>query len=576
MQESRADHALKRLFSQRWALIVAVLAFACVVTASWIVRLALAPARHASEFVSLDAHGIPGVELKVIHPTRLGEDQIGRDAEIITVTARASDGEPVAPFDLVLLLPDEAVAFTDRDGGHVPGRLRITPGFPDAIPHDLFVAHGNTSNRSGFLGSDHVDISAILHVGGTTKPVPELGFRIRLESRWERATRLFVTAVSSVAMPYLLLGVISGLGLWTWQQYRAASRRRAERSLAVLHARLREEIKLERWPTARQTIECIQLERPQYRDVERLDTLVSSAETAAWRRQQLYETGVLAYTSGDWPRAIQAFAAIETESPYYRDVRFLTRTATLYTDLCSRDRSLRVRAAGELGMIADLVDMLPLLLALGDHASEVADAAEASFNRIGLQAFDALLGGLGHEMPSIRERAYRIVKGQGQAARGELQTGLHSPDPRTTEPVAQLLAEIGAFEDLANALIWIAPEHHEGIVSALAGAGAVAANALLATLIAAPPERQQAVINAVCTLKSHAQIDRRIEALLHSTKEPSSRALLRRVLDAPASGFGATDSTPALLDTEPVAPQAQDRGRKPRPWRSRLLDRRRS
>jgi len=225
-------------------------------------------------------------------------------------------------------------------------------------------------------------------------------------------------------------------------------------------------------------------------------------------------------------------------------------------------------------MIADLVDMSPLLQALGDHAHDVVEAAEASFERIGLGAIDALLEGLGHERPGVRECCFRLIKGLGQSARDELLSALHSPNSRLASSVASLLATLGALEELADALIWSAPEHHPGIVEGLLQAGAAAANPLLSVLLKAPPERQQVLINAVSALKMSVQIDRRIEALRRATRDPEARELLRRVLDASPSGFAVGD-VPALpdeatSDSEPALPARQSR------LRRRLLDRRRS
>ena len=64
--------------------------------------------------------------------------------------------------------------------------------------------------------------------------------------------------------------------------------------------------------------------------------MVTSAEMAARRREQLYQIGVEAYRARNWPSAVQAFGAIEQETPYYREVRFLGGSA-LYADLASRD-----------------------------------------------------------------------------------------------------------------------------------------------------------------------------------------------------------------------------------------------
>ncbi|MBC7317567.1 MAG: hypothetical protein H5T70_14185, partial [Chloroflexi bacterium] len=170
--------------------------------------------------------------------------------------------------------------------------------------------------------------------------------------RWEQGLRDFSQSLATVMTPYLLLGALFLAAVWLGQRLNAQRRLARERRLSGLYARLREQIRLERWADAREIIEQIRAEAPRYRDIERIDAVVSAAEGAGWRREQLYNTGLQAYKARNWPDAVHAFQAVEQEAPYYREVRFLRRTAALYADLQSRDRSLRLKAAQELGAVA--------------------------------------------------------------------------------------------------------------------------------------------------------------------------------------------------------------------------------
>jgi len=541
-----ARRALDWADRNRQSLSIALLTLAAIVTLSWFVSLAASPARHVGEAVRLDAYGRPGVELRIIHPTRLSVDQTGARAALVTFSARALEPSATDPFELVLPLPDDAVAFVNADGDHVPGRVRITPGYPDALPHDLRLAHGNTQLQGGLVSPYRVRIVPLLVTNDGTTPVQPLAFEVRLESVWGQSMRTFATGVARYGTPYLLLGM---LGLGVARVAVRAQRRRAlarERHLATVYGQLSEHVKLERWGEARQLIESIRAVQPHYRDIDRLDSMVSSAETAAWRREQLYRIGVEAYRSRDWPSAVQAFGTIEEETPYYREVRFLRRTAALYADLASRDRSRRARAAQELGEIADLVDMTPLLNALGDRSEEVSDAAEGALRRIGADALDVLLSGLVADSAAIRERSYRLIQGLGQSVRPALLGALRSSNPRLSAPVARLLASLGAREELAAALLAAPESHQEGIVEALLSEGMAAGAALLGVLLKAPVERQQTVINALAALKLQVDLDRYIDEAIRATRDPGERQLLQRVQRAPAAPFRVAGDTPPV------------------------------
>jgi hypothetical protein len=377
-------------------------------------------------------------------------------------------------------------------------------------------------------------------------------------------------------MPYLFLGLVLLLVAWGWYRIIRSRRRGLERELASSYGTLREQIKLDRWADARKEIDYIRLLRPHYRDVDQIDTLVGAAETSKWRREELYQAGLVAYRERDWPSAVQAFGAVEREAPYYRDVRFLRRTAALYADLHSRDRSLRIAAARELGDVADLIDMIPLIEALGDRSPEVADAVEASFQGLGLEAFGVLLKGIKHESSAVRQRAYRLIEGYGQSAHEQLTKALHSTDPRIVEPVAMLLVTLGAREELAKALLWTAPEHHGAIVTAMTSEGIAACNPLIQTLLGAPVERQQVVINALAALKLDVRIDHRLEEVLRQTKDSAKKDLLRRALGAEPTSF---QMNPEVLLTKSIPAKQKAKqapGKMPKARRRNLFDRRRS
>ncbi len=537
---------------------VTLLSLAGIVALSWFVSLAASPARHVGEPIRLDAYGRPGVEVRIIHPTRLTVVDTGDRARRVTLSARALAASATEPVEMVLPLPDDAVAFVDANGDHVPGRVRLTPGSPDALPHDLRLAHGNTQLQGGLIFPYRVWIVPRLVTEEGTTPIAELAFEVRLESVWGQSMRTFANGVARYGTPYVLLLILAAAAL---PVARRAWRRRDlahAKHLAAAYGQLTEHVKLERWPEARQIIESIRALQPHYRDIDRIDTMVTSAEMATWRREQLYQIGVEAYRARNWPSAVQAFGAIEEETPYYREVRFLRRTAALYADLASRDRSRRVVAAQELGEIADLIDMTPLLHALGDSSEAVADAASEALGRIGVDAFDVLLSGLAIDSPPVRERCFRLILGMGQTARPALLGALRSSDPRVTAPVAQLLASLGARDELADALLAAPEPHQAGIVEALASEGMAACSALLGALLEAPQERQQTIINALAALKLRVDLDRRIDEAIRSTRDPAERELLQRAQRVPAAPFGVAGDAPAV-DVRHEAPPAEER-----------------
>jgi hypothetical protein len=365
--------------------------------------------------------------------------------QAVTVWARAADeSAAAAPITMALSLPDQALSFVDEAGDSVAGQVAVTPGYPEASPATLHLVHSDTQYQSRFLRPYRVEIVPRVSSGDCTATVPALAFDVRLEGRGEYAYRRFAVWVSRVGLPYLWLVVVVAFAAWGLGRLTRRQRAARERELAGVYVELRQQVRLQQWAAARERIDRLRLLRAGYRDVDQLDIIVSAAETAAWRREQLYSAGVQAYRERRWPEAVRSLEEIESETSYYRDVRFLRRTAALYADLGSRDRSLRVAAARDLGEVADLVDTVPLLEALGDRSEEVAAAVEGAFRRIGSEGMAALLAGLGYDHENIRRRCYRLIKEMGQAARGDLLTALRQGDPRITAQVASLLMELGA------------------------------------------------------------------------------------------------------------------------------------
>lgn len=572
------DRVSRVLYARRFGALGLLALLAALVTIAWVVRLSAPAPRRQIGPVNLATYGLGDVDLALVHPRRLGAEVDGDISSQLTLLATARSPDATAPLEIVLPLQDGSVGFVNAEGNHIPGRVTLAPGYPDVLPADIGLAHSATQFGGQLLRSHRVTVSPVIRSGDDLVPITSLTFTIVLESRLQHAVRTIALSFSRVAVPYLFAGAVTMLLALGWR--RASLRRRAvrDKELSVIYVQIREDISLERWSDARDQLERMRLLEPEYRDVDQLDTLVSTAETAAWRREQLYRAGVQAYRDRDWPAAIQAFVAIEKETPYYQDVRFLRRTAALYADLCSRDRTLRVSAAQQLGEVADLIDPLPLREALGDPSSLVADAAEVAFRTIGLVSCDVLLDGLVEGSPQVSERCRRLLEGFGQDARDSLVCALRSSDPRLSQHAASMLARLGARRELAQSLLWIAPEHQEGVIQALLTEGAATFGVLVDALFQAPPERQQCVLNALSAMKVREGLDKRIEAMRRADKDPQHRELLRRALDAhAATGRAETQSTPVdprsecPSDASPDQPENATRARL-----LRLLDRRRS
>lgn len=206
------------------------MALALIVGASWLMGLATSPARHAGQPVRLDAYGIPGVEIRIVYPTRLGVQHPGDDSATITVLARALSEETTEPLELAFSLSDASVAFVDSQGTHLPGRLKVVPGCPDALPYDLRVVHEDTQLRAGLLRAYRVDILPMVRVDGETVAVPELAFSLHLESYWEQIARTFTDSVVRVGTPYLVLGVMAAVIGWIWLRVGRQRARHARRA----------------------------------------------------------------------------------------------------------------------------------------------------------------------------------------------------------------------------------------------------------------------------------------------------------------------------------------------------------
>jgi hypothetical protein len=558
---------LNLLRERRWIVLAVALALVAIVLAAWFVRLATQPLRHASERIALDAYGYPNVALAITYPITLSPEASSPHDTRVTISAQALQPDAVAPLDLALTLPDNAVGFVDAQGQHTAGRLIVVPGYPDALPYDLYLVHNNTQLRGGLFRSYRVEIVPALRSADRAAPITELAFRLRLASLFSLGLRSLATVVVTRGAPFLLVAAVVAAAAWLTYHLTRQQRLRRERLLALTYSRLREHIKLQRWTDARSEIERLRLERGHYRDIDQLDTVVSAAETAAWRREQLYKAGLDAYRQRDWPAAVQPFSAIEQETPYYRDVRFLRRTAALYADLTSRDRSRRIAAARELGEVADLVDMLPLIAALGDPSAEVAAASQEALRQIGIAAVDDLLGGLVHSNTAVRESSYRLLQRLGQSAREPLLGALHSSDSQITRQAALLLASLGALRELARSLHWAPESHLEGLVIALQTEPNPAASALVEALLQAPVARRPVMVSALAALKGSADVDQRLEEALRGSRSPEKRALLQQAIAAPAAPF----SVPAAASLPPVQPRPEIAAPAAAPSRTRRM-----
>lgn len=553
----RLDALRRWLAGRRQRAALAGAAVLALALYGWAVAVSLQPARLVGPVVSLAAAGRPGVAVKIAYPAYLGPANVGQAARPLTVWARADTLATTAPdasaastpVTLVVSPPGDALSLVDRSGAHVSGRISLTPGFPEWAPVDLWAVYGDTPAATRLFGSRLVEITPMAMTAEGAVALRELAFRVAVDGRARQAFRS-LAKVWAVAFPVLVS--VTLLALWAvarWQRRHRQVRLLTERQLAGRYVQLRAHIKMEQWEQARQEIDAIQTLQPDYRDVGRLDVMVNSAETAFWRREQLYSSGLEAYRQRQWPVAAQALTALEEESPYYREVRFLKRTAELYADLGSRDRSLRIAAAEQLGQVGDLVDVMPLIEALGDRSAAVAEAVERAIKQIGVQVADDLIAALRHPNATVRRRAFQLLQQMGRSIHDRLLAGLRSGDPLVTRGVARLLGHLGAREELAQALLWLDPAHHESIRRALAHEGVAAVQPLTQVLFEAPPERRQGIINVLSGLLDQEEVRLRVAELAHNTREPKRRALLQRALKGADQG----SSTPEPSSVEESA-----------------------
>lgn len=361
------------------AIIAVWLLLGLSVLVSWVQR----PARYATGLVDLTTYGAPGIAVRLVYPTRL-EPHAGPTADqAVTVFAVAESPEDVRTLSLALPLEGAAAYFADLQGQPVPGRLQITPGYPDPLPYTLYLLHGDSQLRGGLLLPRELEVRPTLLLADGPVPVPSLTLQVALPGRLTAAVTEALSSLKVTALPYLAMLSVGVLGAWIAVYGMQRRQTEYQQRLRDLYHHLQEYIRLEQWPDARQAVESIRLIEPGYRDVPLLESRIQAEQDAEWRKEKLFRGGLEAYRQGNWREAAKVFAEVEAEDPYYRDVHYMLRTAALYADLCSRDRSRRAAAASQLGEVGDLVRWEPLLDALGDHSSRVAEAAEHAFQQIG-------------------------------------------------------------------------------------------------------------------------------------------------------------------------------------------------
>ena len=301
-------------------------------------------------------------------------------------------------------------------------------GLPGPLPHTA-PGRGDTTRRRAGPGRTVAIVPALLDGAGAAR-IPGGLCRGRPRAAPRRSTGLLTGSAGARAVPRG--GQRAADDGWAVGRYLVERRRRAGAALTSAYEQLQEHYKAQRWAEARQAIESIRAIAPGYRDVPLLDTRVREEEAASWRREHLFHEGVEAYRQRNWRAAAHVFAVIEREDPYYRDVRFLHRTAMLYADLRSRDRSRRVGAARQLGEVGDLVEWAPLLEALGDPRA--GGRRREQFFSASAPGPDVLLGGL---RPPERRCAPRHAPLKGTArpsASGSRRVALERPAIRRPSP----------------------------------------------------------------------------------------------------------------------------------------------
>ncbi|NLD44511.1 MAG: hypothetical protein GX657_13580 [Chloroflexi bacterium] len=513
------------------------------------------PDRLATEAVPLEAYGLPGVEVRLLYPAALPAP--GEKA-LLTVLARAGAPSEARPFTLAFTLPDEAAGFVDAAGWPTSGRLTVTPGAPEAAPYSLWLARTSTAAGGGLLRGRRIPVEVSLVTQEGAARVVGLSFTVGVPARLPRAARGLLRGAAAALWRPLTLATVLAAALWGAAQ---ALRRRRERERAeseALYQSLVEQVQGERWAEARRSLDALGAQASAYRDAPLLERRVREEEMALWRRERNYRRGTEAYRQREWRAAARAFDALERDDPYARDVPYLRRTAALYADLASRDRSRRIAAARALGEVGDLADWSPLVQALADPCEAVADAAEQAFQRSGPAAYEALLGGLRSPHEAVAARSERLLRGFGQPIRERLLAALRADDPALTARVAGLLAALGARRELAEALLWAEDAHLPGLAAALANEGVAAAGVLVDVLRTAPAERVGVVLAAIGALKARADVSRPLEEALRATRAREERERLERAVALAAAPYaGPVEWSPAPA-AAPAGPPGAD------------------
>jgi len=510
--------------------------------------------RRAGPVLDLTPYGRPGVTLRLLYPETLSPSG---QAALLTVIARAETPTASRPLRLALDSADDGIGFLDPDGWPVAGRLTLIPGYPEAAPYALRLAGTGSDLRGGWLTARRVPFRAYLLESSGAVPLVELGFQVAIPARVPSALRDLAADAAALWGPLLVVTLVVLAG---WGAHRYQSRGRAEAearqareadSAAALWHRLQDELGAGRLQDARRSMEALRAIAPGYRGLALIDARLAEQELAALEREAATRRGLEAYARQDWRSAAAALATVEDGNTSPHDLAYYRRTAVLYADLTSRDRSRRVAAARALGEVGDLEVWGPLIAALGDSAEVVADAAEQALLRAGPACYGDLMAALRSGSPAVAGRAARVIRGYGQAMRDPLLEALRMPDATITPQVAGLLADLGGRRDLADALLWAPDTHLPSLAHALAGEGAAAAAPLIEVLAKAPPDRLGVVLAAIGAVKARADISRLLEDALRATRDQDGRERLERAIAVPAAPYSGPVSVPRPSDAAP-------------------------
>ncbi len=604
--DSQRNARRLRLNARHWrtAAIAALAALWVLVAAGALVGGGYTPPRQAGPELDLSAAGHPGVRLRLLYPAALPAS--GQPA-ILTILARASSPDRTDALTLAVDPADDAAGFVDRDGWPIPGRVAVVPGYPEAAPYALRLAHTSSTLRGGWLSPRRVPVSVYLVNADGARALSELAFSVAIPARLPSAARNLAThAAERLWIPLTAVTLLVAAG-WVGQRlladrraadadhraaldaertaladhraalvaertalanqraalaaehtalanHRAAvadQRARTAEAARSAYEHLQELLRAERWDEARQAVGALRAIAPSYRDVAAIDIRLGEQAAARQRREALTRAGLDAYDRQDWSAAAVALAEVEQGDESTRDLAFYRRTAALYVDLGSRDRSRRVAAARALGEVGDLTVWSPLIAALGDPADAVADAAEQSLLHAGPATQEALMDALRSETAAVATRSARVLRGHGQAVRDRLLAALREPDAAIAPQVTRLLAELGGRRELAEALLWAGDAQLPALAAALAGEGVLASTVLVEILLKAPPERLGVVLAAIAALKTRADVARPLEEAYRATRDRGERERLERAIAVPAAPYTGPIETaaPAQEDT---------------------------